>query len=338
MKGMSKRIETLDVLRGVALCGIAFVNVFPIIGFVPMGKVNQVHEFLQLFVQERFFPIFSLLFGIGFGMMFLAAQRRAANPRRVMFRRILGLAVLGAFHQLIHPGEALLPYAIVAIILLFPATFVPRVWVRALAVPFGLALIFVGGFFGGLAVIPGVFLLGFGLAFMDIPRRVDYAGRWVWPSLVVLIGISAIAVWQQTLLPVEKSQSAQVSLTGLLLAATYCLAVIAIMSTSLRLVFVRIFSPLGKMALSNYILSSLVFQAFLLAPYISSRAVENNGSTQADWLVVVILVAVMLAVQALVSAVWIRHVGQGPLEKLWRIATWKGEVVHGTTEDRTRTP
>lgn len=46
-------------MRGFALCGIAFVNV-PALWRLPFeaGRDNSVQEFFNLFVQQRFFPIF----------------------------------------------------------------------------------------------------------------------------------------------------------------------------------------------------------------------------------------------------------------------------------------
>ena len=104
----STRIDSLDVVRGIAVCGIAFVNIAPIVRFDSWAE-NAVSHFLNLFVQQRFFPIFSLLFGIGFGMMWSRARERSQRPRLVLLRRILFLLALGIPHEMVHPGEALLP-------------------------------------------------------------------------------------------------------------------------------------------------------------------------------------------------------------------------------------
>jgi hypothetical protein len=57
--GPGERIQDLDVLRGFALFGIVFINIYQTLGMrdLPTG--------LALFVQARFYVIFSLLFGIG---------------------------------------------------------------------------------------------------------------------------------------------------------------------------------------------------------------------------------------------------------------------------------
>ena len=108
-----RRIGSLDAMRGFALCGIAFVNV-PALWRLPYeaGRDNSVQEFLNLFVQQRFFPIFSLLFGIGFGLMWTAARTRAARPRVVMLRRFAVLAVLGRMSLTNYIGATLLFWAV----------------------------------------------------------------------------------------------------------------------------------------------------------------------------------------------------------------------------------
>ncbi len=125
----TSRLAWLDVLRGFALCGIIFVNI-PGILWLPAGIVDGVVQptraVLDLWVQGRFFPIFSWLFGIGFGLMWLSARARSSNPRRALVQRIAVLGGVGLAHQLLLPGEALLPYAIVAAVLLLPSTWLPR--------------------------------------------------------------------------------------------------------------------------------------------------------------------------------------------------------------------
>ncbi len=118
---------------------------------------------MDTYVQGRFFPIFSLLFGIGFGMLWLIAPGRTARPRVALLRRLLFFGLLGALHQLLQPGEALLPYALVGLVLLLPATFLPqKPWARWLLIVVGAALLFVGTWEGGgIYQIPGLFLLGF---------------------------------------------------------------------------------------------------------------------------------------------------------------------------------
>ncbi|WP_259559708.1 hypothetical protein [Brachybacterium sillae] len=163
----------LDVVRGLALCGILFANIALQLGIdVPWTSPQQPpvsYTALHLLVQERFFPIFSLLFGVGFGILWQSAGRRSPHPRLVMLRRRLFLGLIGVPHQVLHPGEALLPYALCALVLLLPATFLPH---RALipgAAVLGAALLVPGVMAGGAPLIPGLLLLGFAAALAGLP-------------------------------------------------------------------------------------------------------------------------------------------------------------------------
>ena len=75
-----------------------------------------------------------------------SARRRERHSWVIMLRRLIPLAVLDVLHQLIHPGEALLPYAIVGMVTLLPLTFVPQPWRQRIALGAGIALTAVGAF------------------------------------------------------------------------------------------------------------------------------------------------------------------------------------------------
>ncbi|MGD7788821.1 hypothetical protein ACQCX2_10890 [Propionibacteriaceae bacterium Y1700] len=88
------RIATLDALRGFALCGIIFANAPSILRLDPLMSDGQIHPvaiWVDQLVQGRFFPLFSLLFGIGFGLIWAGAGGRTSTPRLVLLRRLLAL-------------------------------------------------------------------------------------------------------------------------------------------------------------------------------------------------------------------------------------------------------
>jgi hypothetical protein len=79
--GPGEWIQDLDVLRGFALFGRVFINIYQTLGLrdLPTG--------LALFVQARFYVIFSLLFGIGFAIFRERATARSDRPRMPLVRR-----------------------------------------------------------------------------------------------------------------------------------------------------------------------------------------------------------------------------------------------------------
>ena len=116
-----KRIQALDVLRGVAVGGILFANVLVFFGliFLPPDRAaalsnttaDHVALFLEhVFVDGKFYSVFSLLFGIGFGVQ-LSRGGDTALPR--FRRRLRILLAIGAIHALlIWAGDILMLYAL----------------------------------------------------------------------------------------------------------------------------------------------------------------------------------------------------------------------------------
>ena len=86
----SERHVILDALRGFALLGICLAN-FPefslytfqklrITEAMPTAEIDKVVRFLQyLFVDGKFYTIFSLLFGIGFSIIISNAAKKGAE-------------------------------------------------------------------------------------------------------------------------------------------------------------------------------------------------------------------------------------------------------------------
>ena len=116
-----ERIQALDVLRGVAVAGILLANVLVFFGLIfippdraaamPTVAADRVALFLEhVFVDGKFYSIFSLLFGIGFGVQ-LARGGDAALPRfKRRLRILLGIGAIHAF--VIWAGDILMLYAL----------------------------------------------------------------------------------------------------------------------------------------------------------------------------------------------------------------------------------
>jgi uncharacterized membrane protein YeiB len=121
----SQRIAALDVVRGFALIGIFLMNIewfnrpFATINDgIPrdLGTLDWLATyFVNYFVQGKFWTIFSLLFGMGFAIMLVRAERAGRDFVAIYLRRILALAVIGAVHYIyLWPGDILFSYAVAA--------------------------------------------------------------------------------------------------------------------------------------------------------------------------------------------------------------------------------
>ena len=164
----SQRIEALDVVRGFALLGIFLMNIEwfnrPIASLnegMPRGLTGLdwlASWFIAYFVQGKFWTIFSLLFGMGFAVMLVRAERAGREFTKIYLRRILALAVFGAVHYIyLWEGDILFSYAVAALALLI--VLYGRAWpiMIACAVLVGLGFIPEADLFfrvaGGLAAI-----------------------------------------------------------------------------------------------------------------------------------------------------------------------------------------
>ncbi|MGH7025738.1 DUF418 domain-containing protein [Brevundimonas sp.] len=118
----SARIQTLDVLRGVAVLGILAVNAaafalpmsaamspeqspFPLIGSSAVAQ-----WVVEVFFHQKFVTLFSMLFGVS---IFLVGGEREDEARgRVLRRRLMWLALFGVIHgAAFWFGDILLLYA-----------------------------------------------------------------------------------------------------------------------------------------------------------------------------------------------------------------------------------
>ncbi|MFC7646267.1 DUF418 domain-containing protein [Streptosporangium lutulentum] len=312
------------MLRGFALCGILLANVKPIAHMVdavsvvrPVVTANRDDAWLGpgLFVDQRFFPIFSLLFGIGFSLLLESAGRNVPRPRVLLLRRLLVLLAVGLAHMfLLWRGDILTVYAVVGLLVLLPSTWLPRWAVAGLAA----VLTVTPPIFGQqhLALVPGLFLLGSALTRYGVIDRIERSAR-VPAALGLVFAAGAVpAVWMQ----IESGASGTddftswFALAGLLLAGVYVCALLLLLRTPLRPVLQGVFAPLGRMALTNYLSATLL--VLMAARLIGSSPDGWSSAT------VLLIAGAILIPQWLVSTLWLRRYRQGPLEWLWRWATW----------------
>ncbi|MGR6924187.1 DUF418 domain-containing protein [[Actinomadura] parvosata] len=307
--GMSQqpRITALDVLRGFALCGILVVNVRPIANVDADVLSHAVGaDWPGYLADQRFFPIFSLLFGVGFSLMLKTAANRTDRPRLVLLRRLLALLAIGLLHMfLLWRGDILTIYAVVGLVVLLPSTWLPR-W--AVAVLAGVLLVVPPALgTNGVVLVPGLFLLGSLLTRYGVTERLERM-TW-WPATLVFAVLAVPAAWAQS----NQVYSA-FAVAGLLTAGVYVCGMLALFRTPLRPALQAIFAPLGRMALTNYLSATVL--VLLISAVLGGKPDTWSEGT------VLLIAAGILAVQRVLSGLWLRHFRYGPVEWLWRYATW----------------
>jgi len=128
--GGRDRIESLDVLRGIAVLGIFMVNI-QTFAMTPLGFANPTIEgdftaqgqrlwvMVVTLFQLKFITIFSALFGAGIVLMAGEGSDRSDFEReRLHWRRMMGLLVIGVIHAYgVWYGDILVPYALAGLVL-----------------------------------------------------------------------------------------------------------------------------------------------------------------------------------------------------------------------------
>jgi uncharacterized membrane protein YeiB len=301
-----------------ALCGILLINLRAIAvasGRVRLADVPEDPAWMGLVVQQRFYPIFALLFGVGFALLLDSAATRTDRPRIVLLRRLLALLAIGLVHRFaLWGGDILTVYAVVGLLVLLPSTWLPRWAVAALAAAVTVAALVLGG--GGAILVAGLFLAGAALVRYGVIDRIVRSV--LAPALLgAAFAVLAVpAVWWQVAVGGNGDDPMATharGVAGLLVAGVYVCALLILLSTPLRAVLVAAFAPLGRMALTNYLGATV---AVLLVVAVVGH--PERWSTR----VVLTIVGVVLAAQWVFSTLWLRRYRQGPMEWLWRWATW----------------
>ncbi|MEU7001202.1 DUF418 domain-containing protein [Nonomuraea sp. NPDC046570] len=136
-KTENDRIAAVDALRGFALLGILTVNIaFLASGYRMAGMPEPafhssldwgVRWFVTLFLENKFYLLFSFLFGYSLTLQLDSSVRRGTAFVPMFLRRLSGLFVLGVAHAvLFFPGDILTTYAVVGLALLALRRIRPR--------------------------------------------------------------------------------------------------------------------------------------------------------------------------------------------------------------------
>ncbi|RDC66233.1 DUF418 domain-containing protein [Adhaeribacter pallidiroseus] len=386
----NERYQLLDVLRGFALLGVLIANMATLSGYAFLSEDAKqafrsytidhfVNSFHLLWIDGKFYSLFSMLFGIGFGLQLQRSLTTNTNFKSLFRRRLLILLFLGLCHAIfLYPGDILTVYALLGfvlllfrnfsninllrvafILLLLPLVQYAIIWAVHLAHPpvpkpagprmldqmirmfrtgsyldiikaniggliFGRYpdLFFTGRFFKVLAM----FLIGFYVALNKIYAQVpEYRSLFkkviLWgliigiPCNLVLATIVNISDYKE-LKPLGIIQPLAYAYGIPALCLSYA-AIIALLydkpAWKKRLAF---FAPVGQLALTNYLLQSLIC-VFIFKSY--GFALEAQvGPTQ-----LLLIALAIYSLQVFLSHSWVRYFRFGPAEWLWRSLTYR---------------
>ncbi|MEW4212103.1 DUF418 domain-containing protein [Priestia megaterium] len=391
---INERISSLDILRGIALFGILTIN---IASFTPGGPPGFTHSpnsvdnwlttFLLLFVESKFFTLFSFLFGLGFSIQLIRAKQRGDGFVLRFSRRLGALSIFGLLHiVLLWDGDILLVYAIVGFILLLFRNCNEKTllkWVSMLLlIPNVIVIIgfssieilrsmsqyanqfqqfdisFVNAFKNGqqdtyqllssgsfsqlissrvtgyidlfpllLSRVPTIlamFLLGFYVGKKDILQNISRyqsllkrLSRW---GIGIGLTINIIIIILTKVLPPIPGVVILLlnqTLTGPILSLSFASVIVLGLQNNKVKYLLSPFSNIGRMALTNYILQSVLY-SFIFYSYGLGLS-GKIGTWQA-----LIVAIVFFVFQICLSNIWLKYFRFGPLEWIWKsISYWK---------------
>ncbi|MFB6363093.1 DUF418 domain-containing protein [Paenibacillus elgii] len=349
MFDLNRRIDALDYVRGFALLGIILVNIFFLLKIkapAPETADASYLRFLYLFVEGRFYAIFSFLFGVGF-YLFISRARAKGRPAYTLFlRRLIALFLFGIIHLLSSNGDALTVYAVCGL-LIMPLYKVNRRVNLCAGVLLLIAVVAMSS--KTLMPLPLV-LLGLAAGQYGVFERLESKLRALSISavLVVIVAVSALMFhysyapatpfgYEIMLMEGQGDPLAHqfinigIALFPIVSITYVVLLVLALQSTVLR----TLLSPLkyyGRAALTNYIGQTAMI---LIAGHVFDLF-GNITLLQSLYLSLAICV-----IQIGFSYIWLRFFAYGPLEWFWRMLTYwevpplvkkryvqKGKVVH----------
>ncbi|MEL7445797.1 MAG: DUF418 domain-containing protein [Pseudomonadota bacterium] len=384
---LHSRVIELDALRGLAVIGIVWMNVYvfalPAPAYynpIAYGGETQldriVWAFSFVFIEDKFRTLFAMLFGVGCAILL---ERGDARPWRAHFARMAVLLAIGLLHAtLLASNDVLRAYALAGLALPFVAHLSP---IALISVSVGLVAVHIGG--GIITFGSGIvdwasgrvssdvlffaernfghesnairFLLdqgqeGFG---ERIARRLDgIPNQLVAVAGSIPINLAAmtlgIALWKNRMLAAEwrtfrlqrlAALCAVIAIPALLalvwwvakegfpgiLVGPSSLIISAPFDIALGLAYAalamaffgaagsvtRRLAAVGRLSLTNYLLTSVILSAIFAGWGLGLFGEVSRWQAFA-------LSFVPIAAMLLWSPAWIKSLGHGPFERLWR--------------------
>ena len=145
------RITSLDLIRGVAVLGILLMNAVSFkYGLAPYLNLSAggsetwldwaVGIFGEIFIDQKFMALFSMLFGAGILLFIERAERREGRPVLLNLWRNTLLLGIGVLHSVLWDGDVLIAYAISAVFLILLRKLPAKVLIAVGAAVFSLSI------------------------------------------------------------------------------------------------------------------------------------------------------------------------------------------------------
>ena len=114
----SERVQSLDILRGLALFGMILVHFHQRTRLDVTGLEDLIGWFVYIFVEQKAWGTFAFLFGVGFAVLLRRLEQRGLPVVPIYLRRLAGLALFGVLAEICFGFHILLAYASWGVVLL----------------------------------------------------------------------------------------------------------------------------------------------------------------------------------------------------------------------------
>ena len=329
----SERIVAIDVLRGFALMGILGANIMffdvdasyledwsKIVNDMAVGAANVPFMFFMgVFVLNKMMAVFSMLFGAGIILITERIEQRGDPSRRVHYMRNLLLLGIGIFHyNVLWFGDVLMIYAVSAFVLYPLRRIDAKKLIYGGATLWILLSVFITDANTQYALrAPVMMLLGMGLYRLGIINAEREPG---WYKKVMLrsftVGMPVCVVAAVLMLGDDADTGFFINNFGVpFMALGYvCLVMMICTLSKLPRVQSRL-AAAGQMALTNYLMQTV------LGIIIIETMNEIKGErVSAFWMMIAMFI--IWTIQLSWSSPWMKKFRFGPVEWLWRTATY----------------
>ena len=359
----SQRITHLDTVRGVAVMGILIMNAvsFFFVGAAyfdissPENKTILdwlVGGFGEVFADQKFMALFSILFGASVLLFCERAAAKGHSPVRLSLWRNFLLLLMGLFHESIWEGDILFVYACCAPVLLLcrklPPTLLISVGTLLYLSPIivsGLAvsvvdptaflevwgslsiknpssdvdLVLLGLMYDVFARAMGMMFIGMGLYANGMLIHANASDALFKRSLclvalgALLSGVGLAWTATQNFSPTAIVQGNIANTVGTVPMALGYLGLLMWWNEKTSGLLINRIRALGKTALTNYIGQTVV--CVVLASLLPNEWLSRTT--------VFLLIIVIWWAQLYLAEKWLKRYRFGPLEYLWRCATYR---------------
>ncbi|MBK3493550.1 DUF418 domain-containing protein [Viridibacillus sp. YIM B01967] len=310
-----ERIEIVDYLRGFALLGITFVNVFQNVTPISTDLYHYIHDFIRNVMETKFIYMFLFLFGLSSTLFMSGLKTKGEKVNLIYIRRLVVLFLLGGLLTCIGvtSGGLFMMYAVLGLIgflfqymppiiniLVFSSISILTWFTRGIYMiaedPITIHIVSLVNLLSMFSmVILGMFL-GQISFFYNIKR---FKGMLI--TCLMIFGFLTYQYYESR----NDLESLVMSLFFII-----CFTILS-MSSTIRNTL-SFLTAYGRMSMSNFVIHTSFIYFYL----------NGYKNEQLSSLTLLLISFIIIVLQIFYSNIWLKSFKMGPLEWIWRLGTY----------------